>query len=170
MNNLRLRIGLTYGAITSLLSVFIGIALSSFGLSDMSSGGNGWVNALILILGIYLGTEAFKKLNEGFVSIGDVVVFSLWLGLVVGLVSGIFSWVYLNYIDPEMLKKIVRMAEIKMEEQGNSDEQIEMATSMMEKMMTPGFLIAISVFMNLIFSVILGGIIGMIMKREKPVF
>lgn len=170
MNNLRLRTGLIYGGITSVISMLIGLALASFGLSDMSSGGNGMVNALILVLGIYLAAEAFKKNNEGFLSSGDLIVVSLWLGLIVGIVSGLFSWIYLNYIDPEMMKKIIKMAEIKMEEQGNSDEQIEMAMQMMDKVMSPPILITISVLMNLFFSLVLGAIMALFLKREKPVF
>lgn len=170
MNQLRLKTGLYYGGITALLSMLIGVALTSFGLSDMSSGGNGWVSFLILLLGLYLAGEAFKKQNEGFLTTGDLVVISLWLGVIVGLVSGIFSWIYLNYIDPEMLRKIMRMAEIKMEEQGNSDEQIQMATQMMEKVMSPPFLISISILMNLFMGVIIALILSLFMKRERPVF
>lgn len=170
MKNSKVQIGLLYGGITSLLSILIGFALSSFGLSDMSSGGNGWVNALILILGIYLCSEAFKKVNDGYMSSSELIQMSLYIGVVVGLISGIFSWIYLTYIDPEMMDKIYRMAEIKMEEQGNSDEQIEMATDLMKKFMSPPFLIGIGLIMNLLFSLILGAVLSLFLKNDRPVF
>ena len=66
MKNNRLQTGLSYGALTSLISILISLALYFTGLADFQGGSSGWVSILILGLGIYLATEAFKKNNGGF--------------------------------------------------------------------------------------------------------
>lgn len=170
MKNLRLRLGATYGLITSVLSILISLALYFAGLADYQGGTSGWVNILILGLGIYLLAEAFKKQNEGYLSTGDLVVASLWLGLVVGFISGLFSGIYMNYIDPGMIQKIQRTAEIQLEEQGQSDEQIEMAMGMMEKFTTLPWLVTFGILMNCFFGLILGALLSLFLKKDRPVF
>lgn len=171
MKNLRLKTGATYGVITSVLSILIGMTLHFMGLNDFSGGGSsGWVNILILVLGIYLGVEAFKKQNEGFATTGDIVMMSVFLGLVMGLISGIYSAIYLNYIDPTVIEKIRNVAEAKMEEAGNTEEQMDMALGMMEKMMQPGWLILMATLMNTIFSLVLGALLSLFLKKEPSVF
>jgi len=169
MNNLRLTTGLRFGLVTSGLNIFIGLALFFMGLVDYSGGSSGWVTFLILVLGIYLASEQFKKKNEGFMTAKDLIVMSLWLGLITGVISGIYAVVYMQ-IDPQMMEKAKNIAETRMEEQGNSEEQIEMAMSMMNKFMTPGFLIFMSILMNVIFGLIIGAILSIFLKREKPIF
>jgi len=169
MKNLRLKTGLQFGAITSGLNILIGLALLFMGLVDYSGGSSGWVTFLILVLGIYLAANHYKGKNEGYMSVKDLIVISLWLGLITGVISGIYAVVYMQ-MDPTMMEKAKNIAEAKMEEQGNSEEQIEMAMAMMNKFMTPGFLLAMSVFMNTIFGWIIGAILGTFLKNEKPVF
>jgi len=169
MKNLRLKTGLQFGAITSGLNILIGLALLFMGLVDYSGGSSGWVTFLILVMGIYLAANHFKSKNEGFMSLKDLIVISVWLGLITGIISGIYAVIYMQ-IDPEMMEKAKNIAEAKMEEQGNSEEQIEMAMSMMNKFMTPGFLLAMSILMNTIFGLIIGAILGAFLKKDKPVF
>ena len=169
MKNLRLKTGLLFGTITSGLNILIGLALLFMGLVNYSGGSSGWVTFLILVLGIYLAANHYKNKNEGFMSLKDLIVISLWLGLITGVISGIYAVISMQ-IDPTMMEKARNIAEAKMEEQGNSEEQIEMAMSMMDKFMTPGFLLAMSVLMNVVFGLIIGAILGAFLKKDKPVF
>lgn len=171
MKNLRLKTGAIYGLVTSVLSILIGMALHFMGLNDFSGGGSsGWVNILILVLGIYLASEAFKKENEGFATTGDIVVMSIFLGLVMGLVSGLYSAIYMHYIDPSIMEKIRNVAEAKMEEAGNNEEQMEMALSIMDKMMSPGWLVLMATLMNTLFAVVVGALLSIFLKKERPIF
>lgn len=171
MKNRRLSIGLKYGVITSILGILIGMALFFMGLNDFSgSGSSSLVNILILILGIYLGTEALKQSNEGYASTGDIVMMSLYLGVALGIISGLFWSIYLNYVDPSIIQKIISVTEARMEEAGNSDEQMEMALSMTEKMMSPGWFTLVSTLMNVIFSSIIGALMSLFLKNDPPVF
>jgi hypothetical protein len=169
MNNLRLKTGLQFGAITSGLNILIGLALLLMGLVDYSGGSSGWVTFLILIMGIYLAANHFKSKNEGYMSANDLIVTSLWLGLITGVISGIYAIVYMQ-IDPTMMEKARNIAEARMEEQGSSEEQIEMAMSMMDKFMTPGFLLGMSILMNTIFGLVIGTILSFFLKKDKPIF
>jgi hypothetical protein len=73
-------------------------------------------------------------------------------------------------MDPTIVEKTMNMTEARLEEQGVSDEQIKMTLNMMEKFFSPGYLIAASLLMNLIFSVFIGTILGLILKKERPIF
>ena len=169
MKNLRLKTGIRFGLFTSAISILIGMALYFMGLVDYSGGSSSWVTILILGLGIYISAEHFKKMNGGYMTHKDLIVTSLWLGLIVGLISGIYAVVYMQ-IDPTMMDKAKNIAEAKMEEQGQSEEQMQMAMSLMDKFFTPQFLIAMSLLMNVVLSLIISAILGSFLKNEKPIF
>lgn len=171
MTKLRFTTGLKYGVITSILSILIGMALYFMGLNDFSgSGTSSLVTILILILGIYLGVEAFKQANNGYATTGDIVMMSLYLGVVMGLISGLFWSVYLNFIDASILDKIMSVTEARMEEAGQSEEQMEMAMSITRKMMSPGWFTLVSLLMNLVFAAIVGALMSIFLKKEPAVF
>ena len=169
MGNLRLSTGIRFGLVTSGLQILIGLALFFAGLVDYSGETSGWVSFLVLLLGLYLASEHFKKQNENYLGTKDMIVISLWLGILVGIISGIYAVVYMQ-MDPTIIEKTMNMTEARLEGQGVSDEQIKMTLNMMEKFFSPGYLIAASLLMNLIFSVFIGTILGLILKKERPIF
>lgn len=169
MSNLRLKTGIRFGIVTSLLSSLIGLALFFTGLADYSGSASGWVGTLIMILGIYLASEGYKKENNGFMTHSDLVVTSLWMGLVGGLVSALIVFVHLQ-LDPDLFTIQLNRAEADMENKGLDDASIEQAMSITRKMMQPIPMAMLVFASSFIFSVILASILGFFLKKEPGVF
>jgi Protein of unknown function (DUF4199) len=169
MSNLRLKTGIRYGIVTSLLSSLIGLALFFTGLADYSGSTSGWVGTLILILGIYLASEGYKKENNGFMSHSDLVVTSLWMGLIGGLMSAAIVFVHLQ-LDPDLFSAQLNRVEADMENKGMDDASIEQAMSITRKMMQPVPMALTVIVSSFIFTVILSSILGFFLKKEQGIF
>jgi hypothetical protein len=147
----------------------IGLALFFTGLADYSGSTSGWVGMLILILVIYLASEGYKKENNGFMSHSDLVVTSLWMGLVSGLVSAVIVLIHLH-LDPDLFVAQLNRAEAEMENKGLDDKSIEQAMSITRKMMQPIPMALMVIFSSFIFTVILASIMGFFLKKEQGIF
>lgn len=169
MKNLKLYIGIKYGLITSVLSVLINMALAQMGTADFSGGGNFWIALLIVVLGFYLASEEFKKKNEGYFSLGQGVQVGLWIGATVGLISGIFSIIYLQ-MDPSLVEKVINQIEARLEEENANQEAVDMAVSLTRKMMSPGILMFFSMLMNVFIGLLVGTVASIFVRKEKPIF
>jgi hypothetical protein len=169
MSNLRLKTGVRFGVVTSLLSSLIGLALFFTGLTDYSGSSSGWVGTLIFILGIYLASEGYKKENNGFMSHSDLVVTALWMGLVSGIVSAIIVGVHMQ-LDPDLMTAQLNRIEADMENKGVDDAAIEQTMSITRKVMQPIPMALIMVFSSFIFTVVLASIMGFFLKKEQGIF
>lgn len=169
MKNRKLVIGMKYGLVTSVLSILIGLALYHTGLAGYNSGTNFWTGLLIVFLGFYLASEQLKKENDGFMTFGEGIKVALWLGLSMGLITGIYAIIN-NYLDPSMMEKVMNQVEYQLEEQGQSQEQIDMVMEMTKWMTKPPVLIVVSVISNLFSSLIVALIAGNFLKKERPLF
>ena len=83
------------------------------------------------------------------------------------IISGFFTYVFLKFGAPDILQNMVTEIEDKMREQGQSDEQIELSISMMSKMMQPGIVTIMGVFMSALMSLVPALIIAAVMKKEQ---
>jgi Flp pilus assembly protein TadB len=118
---------------------------------------------------VYLGCQAFKQRNSGFISFGQCLKTGVLICLIAGVISAIVG-VILNMIFPEYMVEIMSQAKKKMLEQ-NPDmttEQLEMGLSMMEKFSKPWLTIPITIVMYSFVGLIHSLIIGAIVKKDRP--
>jgi hypothetical protein len=169
MNPSKFKIGLRFGVFTSVFSFLVGVALVYMGLSDYSGSSNGWISTLILGLGIYLATEAFKKESGGTMEHGEIVSVSLWMGLFSGVISGILSIIHLQF-DPKLMEQAKHMAEVRLEQQNMSDEMIAKNMEIMDILFQPLPLAAMVIFVTLLSTLIIGAILGFFLKKDRNVF
>ncbi len=129
-------------------------------------------NYLILPpLFIYLGCNAFKKENNGYVSFIECLKIGVSIVFVAALILGIFNIVF-NFIFPEFMENILSNSKQIMLEQNPTmtSEQVEMGLSMARKFSAwyislPMTLVVFS-FLGLVYSLI----IGLIVKNDNPQF
>jgi len=166
------RIALKWGLISAVISILysvIQIVLGKYQDPDL--------NTLNIIFGLVVGVgiliyalKEFRTLNNGYLSYGEGLGVGTLTSGVSGVVAGLFSFVYLKFIDPSSLGKVMAQARDKWEEQGLSEEQIEQAEKFGSMFTSPGAIFVFSVFFALLFGFILSLIIAAVMRREKPVF
>lgn len=111
--------------------------------------------------------EQRDELQNGYISFGRALGVAMLTVLFSSIISGFFTYVFLKFGAPDILQNMVTEIEDKMREQGQSDEQIEMSVSMMSKMMQPGIVTIMGVFMSALMSLVPALIIAAVMKKEQ---
>ncbi len=119
----------------------------------------GYIGYLILIAGIVLATKAFRD-NElgGFITYGKSLATGLLVSLFASIVLSVFIYVLHKFIDPGLVDKSLAEVSRRLYEGGFTEEQIDTAMQLQERVLTP-FVIAIgqlfnTVFMGFLFSLI----------------
>ncbi|MBC3540755.1 DUF4199 domain-containing protein [Rufibacter sediminis] len=161
-------VGIRYGVITAFISIIFSLILYVTGLH--TNKGLSYASMIIPIIGIVLAYNYFKKENGGFMSYGQGLGTGTIVTAVSGVLSGLFTYIYLKFVDPNVLEQIRNSSIEEMENKGMSDEQIEQAVSMTEKFTTPEMMLVMGLIGAVILGFFLSLIIAAIMKRSRPEF
>ena len=118
--------------IYSLLMYFLGLNLEKW---------VGYVSYLIIIAGLVYTTKQYRDdVLEGAITYGKALGYGTLVALFAGIISGVYSFIFYSYIDPEVINKILEMTEEQLVNKGMADEQIEQAINMQKKFMTPAMM------------------------------
>lgn len=128
------------------------------------------LNLLILpILFIVIACNNYKKLNSGFLSLGEALKIGVTVCLLAALISSIFQSVF-YMIFPEYVEEILRKTRQVMLQ--NSPEMpaegLETAMTFTRKFMQPAIMIPVAVATYCIIGLIYSLIVGAVTKKEKP--
>jgi len=154
-----LQTGIRYGVILGLISFLANIEQNTIATV---------ISVVITIAGIYMAHKYFKDEGDGFMSYGQGLGIGTLASVVAGALGGIFSFLYLSFIDDSPLKKAMEQQRIKFEEQGMGDDQIEQAMAMAEKFSSPLMALIFSIVFSLIFGFIISLIVSAITKNVNP--
>ncbi|MCX2742192.1 DUF4199 domain-containing protein [Pontibacter anaerobius] len=161
-------VALKWGFIFALIGVIFTLVLMVSGLAE-----NRWISSLaylILIGGIAVAMKNFKAENHGFISYGQGLGIGAIVSVIYGLLSGTFSWLYMEFVDPEYMNRIMEKQRVEMLQQGMTDEQIDAGMAIAENFQGPVAIILGSAVVTLIIGFILSLIISAIMKNSRPEF
>ena len=165
------KLSLRYGLIGSGLIILVGLLFYVAGLS-LKPGMN-WVSSL-LNLAIYIWVARTIILYHrdqqlgGFISFGRGFAASMLAVLVMAVVGAIYFYLFMTVIAPDFTESILDMQIEKLEDQGVSEEQMEMQIGFMKKMMTPGALSFMGLGMTLIFGGLVSLVTAAVLKKEAP--
>ena len=164
------RLALRYGLYAGLGLIVFSTIVQLADLSTNPAMGivNFLVSTAILAAAIFYAAKEFKSENQGFLSIGQSVGLGALLGAVAGVLASVFSYIYVTFVDPSSMQKAFDMQREQLEKQGMDDAQIEQAIEMGQKFMPIAF-VAVP-FLYAIGGVIIGLIIGAILKKDRDVF
>jgi len=126
-----------------------------------------WVSYIIMIGGIILGTKNYRDNSlNGSITYGQAVGFGVMMLLFASVVSAIYSYIFLSFIDPEFINKILQMTEDQLIEKGMPDNQIEMAIEMQRKFMKPVIMALMSIPSYTIVGLIISLITSIFLKKK----
>jgi hypothetical protein len=161
-------VGIRYGLLTGIISIIISFALFA---TNMDQSPLRYLTSVVLIGGIVMAMRYYKENNAGFMSYGQGLGIGTTLSAVTGVLSAIFTYIYVSFIDSEAISRMMEKAQSDMEARGNlSDEQIEQAMAMTAKFMTVPMLTVMVLVMSILMGFIVSLIVGAIMKHTKPEF
>ncbi|RYY21094.1 MAG: DUF4199 domain-containing protein [Cytophagaceae bacterium] len=161
-------VGLRYGLLAGLLGVLISFGVNALQLEATPVRFVSWV---VLALSIVLAQRDFKRQHAGFIDYGQALGVGMVVTLVYGVLSGIFAYIYANFIDPEIVVRAMEKARTEMEAKGSlSDAQIDQAMALSAKFISGPFIIAVIVILSLLTGLLISLISSFVVKNSKPEF
>ena len=161
-------VGARYGILAGLLMIIISFILN---IAELEQSPAKWLTSLLLVVAIVLAQKFFKQQNGGFLSYGQGISIGSILSIVAGLLSALYSYVHVNFIDPDFTTRILDKARLDMEAKGNlSDAQIEQGLVWTAKFMNGPLLIVTVLVSTLLLGFLASLLISAITKNPRPEF
>lgn len=162
------QIGLRYGIIIGLVFIVYGLILEFLNLDIEMTQNLNYISYIFLIIGLVLAHNAYKEGGDGYMSIGQGLKIGMLISLVGGVLSGMFSYIYIKFIDDSMLTKIKDLQIEKMEEQGMDDAQIEQTMAIAGKFTSAEMIPVWAILGMLFIGFILSLIVSLFTKKANP--
>ncbi|MCJ7758108.1 MAG: DUF4199 domain-containing protein [Gillisia sp.] len=161
---------LNYGILLGILSVIMGVIMYVTNAYIDPSLIYTAISFLILIGVITFGINDFKRENSGFLNIGDALKVGIGIAVIGGIITAVWSYLLINYIEPDYMLQMMDVSREKIMESDPNLTDAEMNTimEMSAKFRTPWMIMAISLIGNLFFGLVISLISGLIMKNENP--
>ncbi|UII32400.1 DUF4199 domain-containing protein [Fulvivirga ulvae] len=155
-----------YGLILGVISIALLLITVFAGLiGNQAMQYVGYIPTIILI--IYAHKE-FKAQGDGFMSYGQGLGIGTLTVLIGTIISTVFFYVYVKFIDASFMEIIKDKQLEGMQEQGMSEEQIDQAMAMTSGFMTPEIMSVFAIFISVFFGFILSLIISAFTKNSNP--
>ena len=161
---------LNYGVLLGILSVILGVIMYVTNAYIDPSIIYTIIGFLILIAVISYAINAFKNENGGYLNLGDALKVGIGVAVIGGIITAIWSYLLMNFIEPQYMAQIMEVNQQKMMETNPNLTQAQM-DSMMEmssKFTSPFMIMAFSLIGNLFFGLLISLIAGLIMKNKNP--
>jgi ABC-type antimicrobial peptide transport system permease subunit len=162
------QIGLKYGIIVGLIFIVYGMILQFLNLDMQIMQYFSYLNYVILIVALVMAHKAFKEGGDGFMSIGQGLGIGMLIILIGSVISSIFSYIYLKFIDDSMIQKSLDYQIQELEKRGLDDAAIEQAMSITKKIMTPEIMPIIAIVVMVFFGFIISLIVSLFTKKANP--
>ncbi len=161
---------LNYGILLGILSVILGVIMYVTNAYTDPSIIYTVIGFLILIGVISYGINAFKTENGGFLKLSDALKVGIGIAVIGGIITAIWSFLLMNYIEPDYMVQVMDVSREKMMESNPNltDAQINSMMDMSAKFTTPWMIMAFSLIGNLFFGLLISLIAGLIMKNKNP--
>ncbi len=161
---------LNYGVLLGILSVILGVVMYVTDAHLDPSIIYTVISSLILIVVITYGIKAFKQENGGFLNLTEALKVGIGIAVIGGLISAIFSYVLMTFIEPDFMAQTMEVTRNKMLETNPNmtEDQVEEAMEMGASFSSPWVLMAFSLIGSLFFGLIISLIAGLVMKKENP--
>ena len=131
------------------------------------------LNYLILPFAlIYLAANNYKtKINHGFISLGETIKIGLTVCAIAALMYGVFYLAF-DFIFPEFKEELLtKIQEITVKQNPTlTSEQLKMSMKFVKTFMNPYIVVPFTIVMYCVIGLIHSLIVGVIVKKDKPVF
>ncbi|WP_422348330.1 DUF4199 domain-containing protein [Flagellimonas sp.] len=159
-----------YGIILGLASIVFGVMLYTQNLHYEMSTPVIVVSTIITAIIIFVGTMNFKKANGGYLKIVEALKLGVGIALVSAILSLIYQYLLINFIEPDFMDKAFEIAKSAAFEKNPrlTEEQWQQGVEMQKKL---GWIrYPIGLIISCIIGLVLGLITGLILKKNKPAY
>jgi Protein of unknown function (DUF4199) len=165
--------GLRWGLIWGLVGVVLSLLFTVTGLLDPTKNSFfsipnllNWASSITIV---YMALVAHR--NEelgGYITLGRCVGLGAFMGLIAGVITAIYMFVYFGYINPDFMSKIIEAQIDQAEAKGQDPERVRQAMEMTKAFMTPGAMSILGLITSVMGGVIWGLLIGLIVRKDPP--
>jgi len=127
-----------------------------------------YVSLLILGYLIIQFVKEVKSENEGYISFSKIFKAGLSIGVLGGVLSSIFFYVQVKFIDTGYIQFVLDQAMVEMQKKGIADEMIDQSMKMAEKWTTAEFFLLMGIVGSLFISSFVAVVMAFIMKKPNP--
>lgn len=111
-----------------------------------------------------------NKYNGGYLTYSQAFGHGFLIILFGTIISAIYTYVFFEFIAPELLLKMIEEAENNLYDQGMAEDQIEMAMSWTRMMMKPPMMSVWVIFGGAIGGLIISAVLAIFLKKENKEF
>ena len=155
-------VGLMYGLYAALISSAVFLITSLLGYNPFGAGLN-YIGTVASIVLLVFAHKSFKDSGDGYMSFGQGFGIGFWFTLSSAVVTLIVMYVYINFVDDSPLQMMLEANTAKMQEQGQPDSQIEIATEWTKKLFWP-----FAAFGAVFFGLIIALIVTIFTQKKNP--
>jgi Protein of unknown function (DUF4199) len=166
---------LKWGLITGMVYVIFSLVSNMLGLQQGGNASPG-LGMLIYVLQwggtfftTYLGIKEIRDTElDGYITLGQAFRKGMAIALIGGLISALFTLVYMNFIDPDMGDRILEGAEDQWDKANMPEEQREMSRKITGYFLNPWIMAPFVIVWVALGGMVKSLIAGSILKKEAP--
>jgi cation transport ATPase len=167
-------LALRWGVIASLAIIAMGLVFQLTGITDPTqqySAGNMIAGLLSYAIMIAAGILTVKQYRDeslnGSISMGRAFGISMLVILIIAVIQALWTVVYMELINPDLMKEAMEAQMDKMLEDGRvTEEQLEASSGMMGFFANPWFLAGASLLGTLFIGLLLSLVVALVTKKE----
>ena len=131
----------------------------------------GYLNWLVLIAGLVMSIKKYRDENlGGYIAYGQALGYGVLIAFFASIIVGFINFIYLGYIDDGFISYTLEKTESEMYNAGTPDDQLESAMSVTRRLMSPGVLSILGVFMTTFLGFLFSLIVAAFLKKESDIF
>ena len=160
------QVSIKWGLIAAIVAIvfFIILTLTETDTSPWA----GWIGLIPFIIIVVLAHKEFKEGGDGFMSYSKGLGIGTLVALVSAVVSGIFRYIYIKFVDEGYFERIEEQTIRQLEERGLSDSEIEAALEISSNFTNPEISLVFGIVGGVFFGFILSLIITAFTKNSNP--
>ncbi|HMQ07746.1 MAG TPA: DUF4199 domain-containing protein [Saprospiraceae bacterium] len=170
LQNTWLKYGLIYGGISIVLALY-SYYISSIGLWTQTL-----ISFLVMIGVMVFASREYKEIHEGVLPYGEALKLNFLVGFVGLFISGIFSLILIQLIDPSIIDTLkdqaLESSRVILEKLGTSEEVINDALEKTEEdfqsRFTPGAMF-LNILTSAIFVLVVAAIVSIFVKKDQSI-
>src|SRR5512140_1874312 len=156
---------LTNGLILGLIGIVYNLVMYFLDLTFNKT--QGYVFLLILIVSLFFLLKSYRNnYLRGYITYGQAVGAGVVIFLIYSIITAVYTYILYTVIDPELTAKQLAFTEEMMAKKGMPQQALDTAINMQKKMMKPGIMFIVGIFMTMIYGVIISLVAAIFVRKE----
>ncbi len=163
-----------WGLITSMVYIAFSLITNLLGVQQSGASALGFLlvflQFVMTFFTIYLGVKETRDEDlGGYLTLSQGFKAGLKMALIAGVIAGLFTFIYMQFIDPDMGERMISTSEDQMDEMNVPEESREMSLKFTRYMANPMIMATFMIFWVVLWGLIKALVAGLILKKDPPV-